>query len=250
VFSDDKGIVMPKNKTPTRLIAGQRQGVAINSANLSSRLRAREPIGRSFGLVRGKFPSRKVGRMIHWESQLERDAVYLFEFSSGVTSYREQPLTTYYTLDGKTRRYTPDFELTLYTGEVILIEVKPSEKLSDPDERHRFERIGEHFSSMGNSFRILTELEIRQKELLENLRMVARYRGACLLPTERLAFRKLLAGQKIFGFQDAIALFTDVTIVWRMIGESLLSCDLTKLVTEQTTLYVTTARVENEKLFF
>ena len=58
--------------------------------------RARQPTRNFSGLFRGKFPSMKVNRMIHWESLLERDAIMLFEFSPGVASYREQPFSTYF----------------------------------------------------------------------------------------------------------------------------------------------------------
>lgn len=62
----------------------------INSSlkNISS-TRVREPITRSRGKVRGQFPSTKMGRMIAWESQLERRACYLFEFCKGVDTFRE-----------------------------------------------------------------------------------------------------------------------------------------------------------------
>ena len=38
--------------------------------------RAREVISPSGGIVRGKFPSRKNGRMVHHEGLLELDAIY------------------------------------------------------------------------------------------------------------------------------------------------------------------------------
>lgn len=44
--------------------------------------------GRRF---RGYFPSRKLGRMVAWESLTERDVILLLEFSPGVLSYQEQP---------------------------------------------------------------------------------------------------------------------------------------------------------------
>lgn len=179
-----------KNVTRRQPATGNGRSFARNNANSITKLRAREPIGRSYGLVRGKFPSRKAGRMIHWESQLERDAVFLFEFSPGVSTYREQPLTTYYTLDGKTRRYTPDFELTLNTGEVILIEIKPAEKLLEPTEGRRLARISEHFASNGQAFRILTDKEIRQEVLLNNLRLLLRHRHEPLTHFERRRFRR------------------------------------------------------------
>lgn len=187
--------------------------------------------------------------MIHWESQLERDAVYLFEFSPGVAAFREQPLTTYYTLDGKTRRYTPDFEIISGTGEAVLIEIKPAAKLRDPAESHRFSRIKDHFASHGRAFRILTDREIRQPVLLDNLRLLMRSRRTPASSFERRCFAEQFLGLPAISFANASALLGDV-VVWRLIGEGILSCDLSQHVNEQTMLCVVATGDTNEKLFF
>lgn len=188
--------------------------------------------------------------MIHWESQLERDAVFLFEFSAGVISYREQPLTTYYELDGKIRRYTPDFEITLFTGEVILIEVKPSEKLLDPRERRRLQRITEHFAADGSAYRILTEVELRPGDLLGNLQMLFRHRGKKLSPFERRKFREELLVIREMTFAQATILLGGAGLVWNLIDEHLLVCNLRHTVTEKTILSTADLESSNEELYF
>ncbi|WP_343742424.1 TnsA endonuclease N-terminal domain-containing protein [Herbaspirillum huttiense] len=188
--------------------------------------------------------------MIHWESQLERDAVILFEFSKGVISYREQPLTTYYALDGMIRRYTPDFEITLFTGEVVLIEVKPSEKLLDPKERTRLRRIAEHFAETGSAYRILTEIELRTGDLLANLQMVFRYREAKLSPFERRKFSEQICVAEEMTFGEATALLGAKSLVWILIAEHLLFCDLRHPVTEKTVLFTGIREGCNEELYF
>ena len=147
--------------------------------------RARDPISRSNGIMRGKFPSRKNARMIHWESLLERDAVFLFEFSSGVRQFREQPLTITYALEGKPRRYTPDFELILSDGSVELVEVKPKEKLLLPENSLRFTAITRHLSLQGWPLIFLTEESVRRPVLLDQLRQLFRYRQPVFSATER-----------------------------------------------------------------
>ncbi|MGL4675908.1 MAG: hypothetical protein ACRCXK_13715 [Wohlfahrtiimonas sp.] len=87
--------------------------------------RAREPITRSRGKVRGQFPSTKMNRMVAWESQLERRACYLFEFSPCIKSFREQPIQLRIPHINKLCRYTPDFELIWHTGEISYVEIKP-----------------------------------------------------------------------------------------------------------------------------
>lgn len=241
---------MSRNNLIRHTSAGNGRARAKNILHSHAKLRAREPINRSFGMIRGKFPSQKMGRMIHWESQLERDAVLLFEFSNGVIAYREQPLTTYYTLNGKTRRYTPDFELTLSTGEVVLIEIKPAAKLLDLDESLRFKRIQEHFTGNGRPFRILTDREIRRPALLENLRLLMRNRRGSISPFERRRFVERFAGISAVPFANALALLEDAGVVWSLIAEGVLTCDLTKEVNEQTILRVVAKENKNEKLFF
>ena len=62
--------------------------------------------------VIGKFPSIKNGRMVWWESQIERDYLYLLEIDPDVVSYEEQPLKIRYYLDGEPHLYTPIFGLS------------------------------------------------------------------------------------------------------------------------------------------
>lgn len=142
--------------------------------------RAREVISPSGGIVRGKFPSRKNGRMVHHEGLLELEAIYLFEASSLIIRYREQPPTIHYPDGTRLRRYTPDFELVLVSGEVVLIEVKPERSLQDEEVRHKLDRVAEHMQRSAKTFIILTDATIRQEPRLSNLRWV--YHRAARVP--------------------------------------------------------------------
>jgi len=132
--------------------------------------RARNVITPSGGIVRVKFPSRKNGRMIHLEGLLESDATYLFESSPRIVRYREQPETISYPDEAKLRRYTPDFELVLITGEQIYVEVKPTASLQHQKVRNKIDRIAEHMRRTDMTFVILTDDVIRQEPRLANLK--------------------------------------------------------------------------------
>ena len=132
--------------------------------------RARQVISPSGGIVRGKFPSRKNGRMVHHEGLLELEAIYLFETSPLIVGYREQPVTILYPDGARLRRYTPDFELKLATGRVVLIEVKPERSLQDQEVRYKLDRVADHLQRSGTPFIILTDASIRQEPRLSNLR--------------------------------------------------------------------------------
>lgn len=98
----------------------------------------RKVVTRSGHGVRGYFPSRKMMRMVAWESQLERDAIMLLEFSLEVVGFREQPVRVYFDQDGERHQYIPDFEVDLADGRILHVEVKPESKLRKPDIARRF----------------------------------------------------------------------------------------------------------------
>lgn len=153
--------------------------------------RARTIVRPTGGIVRGKFPSRKNGRMVQHEGLLELDAIYLFETNHRIVRYREQPMTLHYPDGTRLRRYTPDFELVLDTGEVVLIEVKPSSRLRDPEVRHKLDCIADHLQRTGQSFAILDEQHIRREPRLSSLRWT--YHQTARVPPTNDAARVAIA---------------------------------------------------------
>ncbi|MDK6080581.1 TnsA endonuclease N-terminal domain-containing protein [Massilia varians] len=134
--------------------------------------RARTIVRPTGGIVRGKFPSRKNGRMVHHEGLLELDAIYLFEASPLIFRFREQPTTIRYPDGKRLRRYTPDFELILINGEVVVVEIKPARRLASTDMRRTFDCIEEHMQRSSVRFTILTDVELRQEPRLTNLKRI------------------------------------------------------------------------------
>lgn len=142
--------------------------------------RSREIVRPTGGIVRGKFPSRKNGRMVHHEGLLELDAIYLFETSPEVVRYREQPATIRYPDGPRLRRYTPDFELLLSNDDIILVEVKPMRSLENEETRHKLDCVATYLQRSGQKFFILTDAIIRQEPQLSSLRWV--YHHASRVP--------------------------------------------------------------------
>ncbi|WP_298393894.1 TnsA endonuclease N-terminal domain-containing protein [uncultured Azonexus sp.] len=125
--------------------------------------------GRGF---RGKFPSRKLGRMVAGESITELDGILLLEFSPGVASYREQPALIRYCDGESVREYYPDFEVVLISGEVIHLEIKTAKELTKPIVQAKYRAIAADYTRRQHGFRILTDEEIRQGTLYENLSLL------------------------------------------------------------------------------
>lgn len=125
---------------------------------------SRKVVTRSGRGFRGHFPSKKLNMSVQFESLLERDAIKLFENSSEVKTYREQPTIIYYYLDGMPKRYHPDFEVVLLGDTIIHVEVKPSQRLATAELTIKFQAINQTYQSRSEHFVILTEKELRSKE--------------------------------------------------------------------------------------
>jgi hypothetical protein len=187
---------------------------------------SRKVVTRSGRNYRGNFPSKKLNRMVEWESLLERDAILHFEFSSGVVDYQEQPEVIHFEQDGETRRYYPDFALTLKNDEVIHFEIKPVSKLHSSRVVERLKAITQRYKSHSAHFRILTDQYLRQQPRLTNLRRLASVVHLHLEDNQATQFvRELInCGQRATVTQLAEKI--GMVNVLRLIAHHYLHCDL------------------------
>lgn len=211
--------------------------------------RAREVISPSGGIVRGKFPSRKNGRMVHHEGLLELDAIYLFETSPRIAKYREQPPTLFYPDDVRVRRYTPDFELVLSTGEIVLVEVKPRRSLANDEVRHKLDCVTAHLERSAQPFVILTDETLRQKPRQSNLRSI--YHQAARVPPSHDALIAALnrhRNQFPASFRRATELFAERALEpYSLLMAGLLRCELDDPICADTALQIAE---ENDDAWF
>jgi hypothetical protein len=202
--------------------------------------RAREIVRRTGGIVRGKFPSKKNGRMVHHEGLLELDAIYLFETSPRITRYREQPETIRYD-DGNTlRSYTPDFELQLISGITVLIEVKPSYYYRAREVRSKLDLISKHMALSHLLFEVLTEQQMRPHPFLDNLRLI--YHHASRAPRNHSVMKIALdvyRDQFPMPIAQAIGLFAKHSFTpYCLLLAGLVRCEIDKPIGLNTTLHL------------
>jgi hypothetical protein len=122
--------------------------------------------------VRGFYSSDKNKCSVACESLLELEACNLFEFSSLVASYKEQPVKIAYFYKDKWRSYTPDFELRLTDGRTIYVEVKPVKKLENPQLVDLYAYLAAIIKQDNKDFYILTDVEIRPPFLQSNYKFL------------------------------------------------------------------------------
>lgn len=127
---------------------------------------SRKVVTRSGRGFRGHFPSKKLNRLVQFESLLERDAIAMFERMDTVLWYREQPVLIWYHDGFEPRKYYPDFELEISNGDLVHTEIKPSVQLNSKKLSRKFGAIREHYTKRPEHFLILTEVQIRAKDAI------------------------------------------------------------------------------------
>lgn len=188
----------------------------------------RKVVTRSGRHIRGYFPSIKNDRMMAWESLLERDAMILFEFSSAIVSYQEQPSLERYYRGDRSYKYFPDFLIHLRNETQINIEVKPSSKMQIEEVSTRYADIASFYKRSDRHFMVLTDKEIRQEPRLANLKILAAHQRAT---PHQLALESLcesLREIKELEIQDAAKALGGVADVYRLLAAGYLQCDLEK----------------------
>lgn len=122
----------------------------------------------------GKFPSLKLGRMVGYQSLIERDFIYLLDFSPTVTEYCEQPFPIYYKEENKRRQYTPDFAFT-HQGRLYLVECKHHDYMQPEKNLLKWEAAERWSQVHGVIFGVVTEEMIRLGYTLENVKLLTDY---------------------------------------------------------------------------
>lgn len=201
-------------------------------------MRVRKVVTRSGKRFRGKFPSLKLNRMVHWESMLERDAIFHFEYHPLVVHYQEQPsIEFFYDKQGEQHRYFPDFRLSFRDSEDLYIEVKPSRLLTTKVTRDKLQAIAKRFEEQDRRFRVMTEHDIRREPLLTNLKRIhaSSKRASQELPNEQLI--KSLLGGPHWKLADLSVQLRGVQRVLRLVQSNHLSIEFETPLTDQSDVW-------------
>ena len=135
------------------------------------RVRSRKVVSRSNARSAGKFPSWKMGRMIHWESINELNAFRLLDCDPNVTSYSEQPCKIVYVLNGVEKVHYPDILVTT-TGGRQLWEVKLRSDASEPEVLARATFLSRALPRWGYEYRTVFGEELAKQPRLNNANLL------------------------------------------------------------------------------
>ena len=119
--------------------------------------------------------SKKNNRLVNYESMLERAVFFLLDYAEDVSCYFEQPLVIQYTHNNRRKKYYPDVLSISKDSSGQLIEIKPSDKLEDPEVKIKNNAMKE-FGEDNNLFtRIITEKDLPSRSFLINVELLAYY---------------------------------------------------------------------------
>jgi hypothetical protein len=132
----------------------------------------------------GHFPSLKLGRMVAYESLVERAYIYLLEYDQEVTWYEEQPLTIPYEWNGKELTYTPDFHV-VKRGRHFLVECKPEEFIDSEENQRKFTVARAWCAENGFTFQVVSDKELGGGYKIENIKLMLQFARHSIAPQVR-----------------------------------------------------------------
>jgi hypothetical protein len=134
-------------------------------------VRSRKVVSRSNARSTGKYPSRKMGRMIHWESINELNAFRLLDCDPDVTSYSEQPCQIVYVIGGVERVHYPDILVTATRGKQLW-EVKLRSNASEPEVFARATLLSRVLPIWGYEYRTVFGEDLARQPRLNNANLL------------------------------------------------------------------------------
>lgn len=115
-----------------------------------------------------------MGRMINFESLIERDFICLLDFEAQVQSFEEQPLTIEYLHQGKQLKYTPDFQV-VFAGQNLLFECKPIQFVDTPENQLKFSAASAWCEQRKWLFQVVTDQQLSANWRVRNIKLLTRF---------------------------------------------------------------------------
>lgn len=156
------------------------------------KIRMRKVVSRSKTRPTGKFPSRKNGRMNHWESPHELNAFRTLEADSTVLRFDEQPMEIVYLMDGVVRSHIPDIRVVRRCHTKEIWEVKTAEEARDPEVERRSSIMVAGLPTFGYRYRLVTSEQLEAGPALLNAQQLLPLGKGDISAIERETCRRLV----------------------------------------------------------
>lgn len=182
----------------------------------------------------GKFPSIKNGKIVWFESHLERDFIYLTEFDKDVIQYREQPFKIQYLFDGKTHNYFPDFLIERKNKKQV-IEIKPQSKVEKDEFIHFSKVMTNHLTKENYEYLVITDSTIRLQPRLSNIKLLWRYARIPITTKHKIMIHELFTDSSSISLSNICSFLNQEKVqrelLYTLLFHSYLLTDIEKPIT-------------------
>lgn len=175
-------------------------------------LRARKLIGRSRRVMTGKYPSWKMGRMMHWESRVEAKVLRLLDACPAVERFAEQPFTLLYLQEGRWRAHVPDVVVQTVQGDRWILEVKSDKDPRLEEALHRAEILKPRLNSFGIKYAVVHQHAIDAGSSLLNAKCLLRFGRGEPRAKAHQAFIDLIAAKGELSRSDLVGTAIDMRL--------------------------------------
>lgn len=121
----------------------------------------------------GRWWAATTGRLVGYESWLERDRLVLLDFDPNIVGIASQPFWLFWTTpDGKARSHAPDYFTRLTDGSALVLDVRSTDRIK-PRDQVAFDATLEACDALGWRYEVVGA---PPEALLANVRWLAGYR--------------------------------------------------------------------------
>lgn len=194
--------------------------------------RARKVVRRSNCRMTGKQPSTKISRMVHWESNYEKEVFQLLEIAPFVASYCEQPATfKYKNGDGVIHTHYPDLFVELVNGIKLFLEIKPDSAKGDVFLLNREKLLKKLLTLRGYIYFQVYPNQIESYHYLENAQHMLWHAKVPAPYPVKLKIQKLLEREKEVALGTLIEFLADSNAkswIFNLVINGFMTCDLSQ----------------------
>jgi len=178
--------------------------------------------------VVGYHASKKMGKLIGWESQIEQLYLEWLEVDPEIIKFYAQPVTIEY----EDTRYTPDV-LVISKAAEYFVEIKPDSVFRDGQTMKKIKGLQRHFKKFGSELKLITKSDLTRRPLRDNVQHLGRLvrRGASHTVAE-LVFKHCQQGeQTIDELRSRMGDSAESWLVLDAVVLGYVTLDLTKPIT-------------------
>lgn len=223
--------------------------LSITLSTKQSNKPVRKVITPSKQTIRTSYPSTKAGKSNDCESGMESKVAACLEISPEVENWSPQPITLRLMVDGETKKYTPDFKVSLKNGRTKILEAKPLSKCLDESVRAKLIAAHYYFRSVGISFEIITDEDLGSKIFHQNLNILRYYKRVFVDQYKRKSALKIVTANDCVSISVLEKLGIDKETIYSLLANGQLTTNLNIAINTHSILTLCPEN-ENENCLF